>query len=58
MGLSINPPRMAGPIRLAQRTLEELAGGVARQRVDEIDRARPLEAGELVAALGDQRGFA
>jgi hypothetical protein len=49
---------MAGPIRLAQRTLEELAGGVARQRVDEIDRARPLEAGELVAALGDQRGFA
>src|SRR6185312_240362 len=48
------PPCVTGPIGLAQRALEELAGSVARQRGDEIDRARPLEAGELVAAPFDQ----
>src|SRR4051794_30889186 len=32
-----------GPVRVAQLALEQLAGRLARQLVDEVDRAGPLE---------------
>src|SRR5689334_22873846 len=32
-----------GPVRVAQLALQQLPGGLARQLVDEVDRARPLE---------------
>ena len=50
----IDPPLVALPVGLAQLALEELAAGVARQLVDEIDRARALVAGKLVARPVDQ----
>src|ERR1700677_5340274 len=53
----VHPPLIARPIGLAQRALEQLAAGVARQRVDKIDRAGALKAGELVAAPFDQRSL-
>src|SRR5262249_22417271 len=46
--------RIARQVRLAQFALEQLAAGIARQRIDEVDGARTLVAGELVAAPGDQ----
>src|SRR5437773_12148346 len=43
------------PVRLAQLALEELARGVARELVDEVDRARFLVARETFAAERDER---
>ena len=47
----MNLPLLAGPVRLAQLALEDLAGRVARQRIDEIDRARHLVAGDTLAGV-------
>src|SRR5512133_2944917 len=43
-----------GPEALAQRSLEDLARGRARQVADEVDRARQLVAGEALAREGGQ----
>ena len=42
------------PVRRAQVALEDLAGGVARQRLEHVDAARALEVREPLAAPGDQ----
>src|SRR5581483_4522528 len=50
---SIHPPGDALPVFLADEELLELAGGGARQRLDEVDAARALEMAEMVAREGD-----
>ena len=42
---------LAGPVRSAQLALEDLAGGVARQRLDDVDRRRALEPRQVLAAV-------
>ena len=48
--------RAAGglPVLVLEEALVELAGGVAGQLVAEVDRARALHVGEVLAAVGDQ----
>ncbi len=45
-----------GAVRAAQRRLEHLAGGVARQLVDDLDARRALEVGQPLPGEGDQLG--
>src|SRR4051794_11255669 len=45
-----------GPVRVAQLALQQLAGGLARQLVDEVDRARPLELREPPLQVLHDRG--
>src|SRR5579883_3039033 len=51
---SIHLAFAAGPIRLAQLALQDLARGIARQRLDEIDGARHLVAGDPLARELDE----
>src|SRR5689334_14604506 len=45
------------PVRLAQGTLEDLAGARQRQRLAaDLDRARTFVAGDAILAEGDQAG--
>ena len=44
----------ARPVGLAQLALEDLAGGVARQRLEDVDRPGALVVREVLAAVGDQ----
>jgi hypothetical protein len=43
-----------GPIRRAQQLLLQLAGGEARQCLDEVDATRAFDIGNPVAAEADQ----
>src|SRR5881628_561640 len=43
----VDPALVALPVRLAELPLEELAGGVARQRIHEVDRGRALVVREV-----------
>src|SRR4030095_2344734 len=50
------PAGVATPVLLTQHALEHLAARIAGQRLDEVHRARPLEAGEAAPAeLDDLR---
>src|SRR5262249_33519596 len=49
-----DPPPGSSPVTLPDLPLEELAGLVARQVIDEVNRARPLVVGEASAAPVDQ----
>src|SRR5262245_49737661 len=49
-----DPPAGFGPGPLPNLALEELAGLVAREVLDEVDRARPLVVGDAPAAPVDQ----
>ena len=55
---ALNPPRAlpAGPVRFAQRPLQDLARRGARQCLHRRDPARALEAAEPLAAEPDQLG--
>src|ERR1043166_9031184 len=55
---SIHLPVLAGPVRVAQMAAQDFAGGVARQRIEELDRFRRLEAGNARAGEGDDVGRA
>src|SRR6202041_1915708 len=50
---SIHLPVLADPIGIAQVTAQDLAGGVAGQGVDEIDRLRRLEDRDALAGKAD-----
>src|ERR1051325_5650596 len=51
---SVHAPRAAGPVRLAQLELLELAGGRAVERFAELDRGRALVVRHAAAAVLDQ----
>src|SRR5262249_50909806 len=51
---SADAPLVPFPVRLAQLALEHLAARVARQRVDEVDRARTLVAAQPCLAEREQ----
>src|SRR5215831_6508938 len=51
---SVDLAGSAGPVRLAEVALQDLAARIARDRVRERDRARPLEAGQPLARPVDQ----
>ena len=55
---SADPTVVALPVGLAQLPLEDLAGGVARQLVDEVDRRRALVVRQAGAGVGDDLGLA
>src|SRR4051812_23761292 len=52
--LSHRRPVTSGPVGLAQVALEDLAGGVARERLDDIHALRALVVREVLAAERDQ----
>src|SRR6476620_2845280 len=51
--VSIHLPVLARPKGIAQMASQDLAGGVARQRLDEVDRLRRLEARDAFAGEAD-----
>src|SRR4051794_7169655 len=53
----INLPVLARPIRVAQIPAQDLAGGIARQGVQELDALRRLEARNAGAGEVDDIGF-
>ena len=54
---SIHHPLIAFPIGRAQVFSQNLAAGVARQRIDQVDAARAFEGGDALARPGDDISF-
>src|SRR5690348_17089789 len=51
---SIHLPLATFPVRLAQLALQDLAGGIARQCLGEVDGARHLVAGDALPRVVDE----
>ena len=54
---SVDALLLAGPVALAHLTLQNLPGAALRERSDEVDGARHLDAGEPPPAVNDKVGL-